>query len=386
MPLINYGKQSIDRKDIKSVQKILKSDFLTQGLMVQKFESGLKKKLNSNYCTVVSSGTAALHLLSLALGWKKNDIILTTPFSFVATSNCILYSGASPIFVDIDSNTGNICPIKLEKKIKQLEKRKKKIKAVIAIDYGGCPSDWLKLRSITKRRNITLINDGCHALGSAINKNQKYAIKFADFVTYSFHPVKPITTGEGGAILTNNKAIDEKLKMLRTHGIKKNEKKYIWYHDMKFLGFNYRITDFQCALGLSQLKKIGKFNSKRKKIAFLYDKAFKNLKFFKTPSIPKNFSSSYHLYALKIDFKSLNIKKNDLFKKLLKLGIKLQVHYIPIYRHSYYKKKFKFKYSQFPCTEKFYSEIISLPIYYNLSKKDQFYIIDSLKKIIIQKN
>ena len=381
MPLINYGKQSIDHNDIKNVQKILKSDFLTQGPMVEKFESGLKKKLNSNYCTVVSSGTAALHLLSLALGWKKNDIILTTPLSFVATSNCILYSGASPIFVDIDENTGNICPIKLEKKIEKLKKSKKKIKAVIAIDYGGCPSDWPKLRSITKRRKITLINDSCHALGSAINKNKKYATKFADFVTYSFHPVKPITTGEGGAVLTNNRAIDEKLKMLRTHGIKKDEKKYIWYHDMKFLGFNYRITDFQSALGISQLKKIEKFVSKRKKIAEIYNKAFKNQKFFKIQRIPENYSSSYHLYPLKIDFKKLNIKKNNFFKQLIKLGIKLQVHYIPIYRHSYYKKKFGLKYTQFSSTEKFYSEIVSLPIYYDLSSKNQSFIIKSIKKL-----
>ncbi len=382
MPLINYGKQSLDLKDIKYVQKVLKSNFLTQGPMVQKFELKLKKKLNSNYCTVVSSGTAALHLLSLALGWKKNDIILTTPLSFVATSNCILYSGATPVFVDIDINTGNICPINLEKKIKNLEKRKKKVKAVIAIDYGGCPSDWPKLKKITKRRNITLINDGCHALGSAIDKNKMYAIKFADFVTYSFHPVKPITTGEGGAILTNNKVIDEKIKILRTHGIKKDEKKYIWHNDMQFLGFNYRITDFQCALGLSQLNKIEKFNLKRKKIAALYDNEFKNFKFVKTQNIPKNYSSSYHLYALKIDFKKLNIKKNNLFKKLIKLGIKLQVHYIPIYRHSYYKKKFKFNNSLFPCTEKFYEEVVSLPIYYNLSIKNQFYIINSIKKIL----
>tara|TARA_B100000029_G_scaffold516834_1_gene635729 strand:- start:12574 stop:13734 length:1161 start_codon:yes stop_codon:yes gene_type:complete len=381
MPLINYGRQALDDKDILKVKQTLKSNFLTQGPLVEKFEKRLKKKLNSKYCTVLSSGTAALHLLSLALGWKKNDIIITTPLSFVATSNCILYSGAQPVFVDINVNTGNICTVKLEKKIKQLEKKNKTIKAVIAIDYGGCPSDWPKLKSITKKRNIALINDGCHALGSKINNNQKYAIKYADFVTYSFHPVKPITTGEGGAVITNNKKIDNLIKTLRTHGIVKNEKKFLWHNDMKFLGFNYRITDFQSALGISQLKKIEKFVSKRKKIAEIYNKAFKNQKFFKIQRIPENYSSSYHLYPLKIDFKKLNIKKNNFFKQLIKLGIKLQVHYIPIYRHSYYKKKFGLKYTQFSSTEKFYSEIVSLPIYYDLSLKNQSFIIKSIKKL-----
>ena len=385
MSLINYGKQRLDNRDIENVKKVLKSDFLTQGPMVNKFEDKLKKKLKSNYCTVVSSGTAALHLLGMALGWKKNDIILTTPLSFVATSNCILYSGAKPIFIDIDESTGNICTIKLQKKIKELEKKRKKIKAVIAIDYGGCPSDWPKLKSITKKKKIILINDGCHALGSAINNDINYAIKYADFVTYSFHPVKPITTGEGGAILTNNKIIDEKLKILRTHGIKKNEKKNIWFYDMKFLGFNYRITDFQCALGIGQLNKIEKFNRKRKRIATIYNKSFKNLKFIETQNIPKNFNSSYHLYPLKINFKKLKLNKNIFFKKLIKLGIKLQVHYIPIYRHSFYKKILKTKFSDFPNVEKFYNNVVSLPVFYDLSEKKQNYIIKSIKKILFGK-
>jgi UDP-4-amino-4,6-dideoxy-L-N-acetyl-beta-L-altrosamine transaminase len=382
MHLINYGKQSLDKSDFKNVKKVLKSDFLTQGPMVSKFETALKKKLNSKHCTVVSSGSAALHLLGIALGWKKKDIILTTPVSFVATSNCILYAGAKPIFIDIDENTGNICILSLQKKIKELENKKNKIKAIIAIDYGGCPSDWPKLKMIAKRKKITLINDGCHALGSAINNNINYAIKYADFVTYSFHPVKPITTGEGGAILTNNKKVDEKIKILRTHGIKKNIKKNIWFYDMKFLGFNYRITDFQCALGIGQLRKIEKFNTKRKKIASIYDKSFKNLKFLKTQNISKNFKSSYHLYPLRINFKKLKLKKNIFFKKMIKLGIKLQVHYIPIYRHTYYKKILKIKFSDFPNAEKFYNNVVSLPVYYDLTKKKQNYIIKSIKQII----
>jgi len=382
MPLINYGRQALDSKDLLNVKKTLKSNFLTQGPLVEKFEKKLRKKLNSKYCTVVSSGTAALHLLSIALGWKKNDIILTTPLSFVATSNCVIYSGAKPVFVDIDYKTGNICTAKLEKIIKKLEKKNKTIKAVIAIDYGGCPSNWPKLKEITKKKNITLINDGCHGLGSKISDNQKYAIKYADFVTYSFHPVKPITTGEGGAVITNNKKIDYLIKSLRTHGIVKNEKKFLWHNDMKFLGFNYRMTDIQCALGISQLSKINVFVNGRSKIAKNYDKVFKKNPNVKIPEIQKNCKSSYHLYPLRINFKKLNIKKNLFFRKLLKKGIKLQVHYVPIYRHTYYKNKFKLKAANFPNTEKFYNEVVSLPIYIGLSKKLQNSVIKKINLFI----
>ncbi len=382
MAFISYGKQFLDSSDISRVKKVLNSDFLTQGSEVEKFESKLKKKLNSKYCTVVSNGTAALHLLGIALGWKKNDIIITTPLSFVATSNCILYSGAKPVFVDVDINTGNMCPYKLQEKIIELRKNKKKIKAVIAIDYGGCPSNWPKLKSITKKNKIILINDGCHGLGAEINNKITYAIRYADYVTYSFHPVKPITTGEGGAVITNNKFVDSKIKQLRTHGITKNLKKNLWHNDMKNLGFNYRITDFQCALGISQLAKIKKFINERRQIATYYNKQFKNLENIKIPEEPANFKSSYHLYALRINFKKIGLNKNTFFKRLIKKGIKLQVHYVPIYRHSYYKKKFKINYNQFFNTEVFYKNVVSIPIYCNLKKKTQKKIVKYIKSCL----
>ncbi len=383
MSLISYGKQYLDSKDIKSVNKILNSNFLTQGPTIKKFENRLKFQLGAKFCTAVSNGTAALHLLGLALKWKKGDVIISTPNSFVATSNCIVYSGASPVFVDIDYKTGNICTKSLEKKIQLLKKQKKKIKAIIAIDYGGCPADWPKLQKISKKNKIILINDGCHSLGASIQKNFKYAAKYADFVTYSFHPVKSITTGEGGAIVSNNKQVDQLLKNLRTHGIEKNNN-ILWMYDMKKLGFNYRITDFQCALGISQLSKLKKFINRRIEIAKIYNKAFLNDKRIANQFIGPNKSSSYHLYVIKIDFKKLKLNKNDFFKKLLKFGIKLQVHYIPIYKHSFYRKRFNFKEKNFPNTEKFYNEVVSLPIFYNLSKKKQLYVISKIKKIILK--
>ena len=382
MALISYGKQFLDSSDISRVKKVLNSDFLTQGSEVEKFENKLKKKLNSKYCTVVSNGTAALHLLGIALGWNKDDIVITTPLSFIATSNCILYSGAKPVFVDVDIKTGNMCPYKLQKKIIELKKNKKKIKAVIAIDYGGCPSNWPKLKSITKKNKIILINDGCHGLGAEINNKITYAIKYADYVTYSFHPVKPITTGEGGAVITNNRFVDSKIKQLRTHGITKNLKKNLWHNDMKNLGFNYRITDFQCALGISQLAKIKRFINERRQIASYYNKQFKNLENVKIPEEPVNFKSSYHLYALKIDFKKIGLDKNIFFERLLKKGIKLQVHYVPIYRHSYYKKKFKINYNKFHNTEEFYKNVVSIPIYCNLKKQTQKKIVKYIKSCL----
>ena len=275
--MINYGKQFIDTKDISSVSKILKSNWLTQGLNINKFENALKKKFGSKYCCAVSSGTAALHLAGLALGWKSKDIVLSSTISFVASSNSIIYAGATPDFVDINENDYNIDIEKIEKKIKFHKQKNNKVVAIIATDFAGHPCDWKSLKEISKKYNLNLVNDNCHAIGASYKKNLKYASKYADVVTHSYHPVKNITTGEGGAVFTNSKIIDQKVRMLRSHGINKNTSNFSkrhgsWYYEMQNLGFNYRITDFQCALGLSQLKKLNKFVKKRKEIAKIYNK------------------------------------------------------------------------------------------------------------------
>ena len=378
--IINYGSHYLDNNDIKSVIKQLKSPNITQGNTIEKFEEALKKKLKAKYCVTTSSGTGSLHLISLSYNWKKGDIIFTTPNSFVATSNCILYSGATPVFIDICKKSYNIDTKKLEKKLKSYKKNQRKnLKAVIATDFAGNPNNWKKLKEISLKYNVKLINDNCHALGASYY-GSNYAAKYADCINLSFHAVKNITTGEGGAILTNDYSIYKKAKLLRTHGIdKSNNKKEIWFYDMKKLGFNYRITDIQCALGLSQLKKLKKFINKRRQIARIYDKAFSNDKRFIIPPINEKSKHAYHLYPLQIKFEKLKIKKKDFFKRLLRNKIKLQVHYIPIHFHSYYKKKFGYKIGSFPITESFYKREVSLPIYFSLSLKQVRKIIQLIK-------
>jgi UDP-4-amino-4,6-dideoxy-N-acetyl-beta-L-altrosamine transaminase len=383
--MINYGRQFIDKKDKKAVIDTLGSSLITQGEKVNKFQNLLAKKYGSKYCSVLSSGTAALHLLGLALGWKKNDIVLTTPISFLATSNCILYTGAKPVFVDIDESTSNIDPSRLEKKIKSLKKKKKKIKAIICTDYAGHPCDWKKLKKISSTYKVKLINDNCHAIGASIENDKKYAIKYADFVTLSFHAVKHITTGEGGAVISNDKSIINKINILKTHGVIKKNQKKIWFYEMQHLGFNYRITDFQCALGISQLLKLNKFIKRRKIIAKIYNKAFFDIKNISIPEVKKNFNHVYHLYPLKINFDNFKVSKEFFFKKLRKYGINLQVHYIPIHLQPYYKKNFKFKTGDFPKAEKFYEREVSLPIYFGLSNIDVKYVISKIKKILAVK-
>ena len=380
--MINYGKQNIDQSDIKAVIKVLKGNLITQGSTSIEFEKSLSQKFGSKYTSVVSSGTAALHLLGLALGWKKNDIILTTPISFLATSNSILYSGARPEFVDINNETFNIDTDLLLKKIVKLKKNKKKIAAIICTDFAGHPCDWEKIKKISKKFNVKLINDNCHAFGASIKNNSKYAIKYADYITLSFHAVKHITTGEGGAILSNDSRIIKIIRTLKTHGVVKNKPSRPWLYEMRSLGYNYRITDFQCALGLSQLKKLNKFVKRRKEIALIYDKAFSNFPNVKIPKVAAKMGHAYHIYPLRINFKKIGISKEIFFKRLKKSGINLQVHYIPIHLQPYYKKKFNFKHGDFPVAEKFYDEEVSLPIFYGLKNSQIKFIISKIKKLI----
>jgi len=387
----SYGKQTIEQDDIDAVVEVLKGDWLTQGPFVKKFEEDLSEKFKANYVSAVSNGTAGLHLIALALGWGKDDIILTTPITFLASANCILYVGATPDFVDIDTTSFTIDVIKLEEKILDYKAKGKNIKAVVAVDFAGLPCDWKKLRELANKYQFQLVNDNCHALGAEIDNNIGYACNYADMVNMSFHPVKHITTGEGGAILTNNAELDSKVKILRTHGMVKenfqnlpptlNSQSPIWYYEMQFLGYNYRITDFQSALGSSQLKKLDNFVKRRNEIAEFYNEQFSNDDRFLIPKVDSNVKHAYHLYPLQIKFDKLIISKKDFFEKMRESNIGLQVHYIPVHAQPYYKDNFGFKKGDYPIAEQFYKNEVSIPIYPLLENEDLGYIVKTIKHL-----
>lgn len=388
----SYGKQTVEQDDIDSVVGVLKGDWLTQGPKVQEFENALAKKFNARYVSAVANGTAGLHLIGIALGWKKDDIVVTTPITFAASANCILYSGATPDFVDINEKTYTLDVNKLEEKLKHYKKNGKQIKSIVAVDYAGHPCDWESLRILADKYNLQLVNDNCHALGAEYKGDLGYAVKYADAVNLSFHPVKHITTGEGGAVLTNNKELDEKIKILRSHGIVKDNSKFIiqnseltgsWYYEMQELGFNYRITDFQCALGSSQLKKLERFVNRRNEIAQFYNEQFGNDERFFIPNVAENLKHAYHLYPLQIKFDEIRISKVDFFEEMRERKIGLQVHYIPIHLHPYYKQNFGFKIDDYPVAEKFYSREVSIPIYPLLEKEDLQYVVKNIKELTV---
>ncbi len=374
MKTTSYGKQTINNNDIKEVIRVLKSDFLTQGPKVSQFEKKLSNYFGSKYCSAVSSGTAALHLAGKALKWGKDDIVITTPNTFIASANAILYCDAQPELVDIEKERYNMDCNKLEETIQNLRKKNKRVNSVIAVDYAGHPCDWVSLRYLADKYQFNLINDNCHALGAKYKNSHKYAIKYADIVTQSYHPVKNITTGEGGAIFTKDQKTDKFIKSLRTHGViksKKIEKQHgSWFYKMENLGYNYRLTDFQAALGISQLNRIDEFVKKRNKIADYYNSILSNFSFLKVPSIADDVYHAFHIYPLQINFSKLKINKKIFFEKIKEKKINLQVHYIPIHLQPYYKKNFKINKRQLGNSVKFYKNECSLPIYPELNMKN----------------
>ena len=384
MSFINYNSQFIDSKDIKAVISALKSKKITQGNKVKEFEEKLKKKFKSKYCSVVSSGTAALHLSALALGFTKEDLVITSPLTFVAGPNSINYCLATPVFVDVDETTKNISIKKLEEKLIFLKKNNKKIKAVIATDYAGHPCDWKELHKLSIKYKFYLINDNCHAIGAKYYGDIGYITKFADLAIHSYHAVKNITTGEGGSVLTNNKKLFQKIEILKSHGLSKtktDKNNLTWPYKMTSLGYNYRLTDFQSALGISQLKKLNIFLIKRKKIANIYIKELKKISYIELPYKKNYIEHAYHLFPIKINFKKISLNKFELLSLFKRKKINLQIHYFPVHLQPYYKKKFHYKKNDFPIAEAYFDASISLPIYYSLKRKEIYKVIKILKEI-----
>ena len=370
---IPYGKQSIDEDDINSVVEVLKSDFLTTGPKIKEFEDELCRYTNAKYCVAVANGTAALHLASLVL-LNKGDKVITTPNSFVATSNSILYVEAKPIFVDIKED-GNIDLDLCEEELK----KDSSIKAIYVVHFSGNPVNQKKLKYLKESYNIKILEDCAHSLGASFGNIKAGSCENSDCSILSFHPVKHITTGEGGAVTTNSKEIYEKLLELRAHGIKRFPDATPWYYEMHSLGFNYRITDMQAALGISQLKKLDSFVKRRKEIALKYDKALLNS--VVKPLYSFNQNSSYHLFVVKVDFSKLNISKVELFNKMREKSIGIQLHYIPINKQPYYKS-LGYGNEDTPIMNRYYNECFSLPMYSSLSNEEQEYVIKTLFEVL----
>jgi len=374
MNFIPYGKQTISEDDINSVIEVLKSDFLTTGPKVKEFEEKISSYCGAKYCVAVSNGTAALHLASMVL-LNENDKVLTTPNSFLATSNSILYVNAKPIFVDIQED-GNIdldlCEIEL--------KKDSSIKAIYVVHFSGNPINQKKLKYLKETYHIKILEDCAHSIGATFEGIKAGSCTNSDCSIFSFHPIKHITTGEGGAITTNSKELYEKLLLLRAHGMSPRADIAPWHYDMIELGFNYRLTDISSALGLSQLKKLDSFLYLRRAIAKRYDDFFSKTNFIK-PLYPFTNNSAYHLYVIKIDFEKLNIDKKEIFLKMREKNIGLQLHYIPINKQPYYKS-LGFGNEITPVMDKYYKKVISLPIYPNLTYEEQNYVCEKILEIL----
>ncbi len=371
--MIPYGHQIIDDSDIAEVGNVLKSDWLTTGPKIRDFERSLCDYVGCNYAVAMNSGTSALDVAVAALGLPNGSEVITTPFTFVATSNSILYNGLQPIFADIKKETRNINPEDIKRKITS------KTKAIIYVDYAGHPCDIEEIREIANEYNLYLIEDACHSLGASYH-GEKVG-NFADMTVFSFHPVKPITTGEGGALVTNNPELAQKARMLHSHGIDKDAVSRYgpdanWAYDMKLLGRNYRMTDIQAALGVSQLKKLDNFINRRNEIANLYNELLDDFECAETPLTKEGVIHGWHIYTVLL---SKSINRNEFFKYMRKNEIGVNVHYIPIYHFTYYKNKFKFNAHDFPVTENVFNSIITLPIYPGMRDEDVERVVTILK-------
>ena len=375
---IPYGRQCIDEEDIQAVAEVLRSDFLTTGPAVAEFEAALAKVAGTPYAVAIANGTAALHAAVAAAGIGPGDEVITSPITFAASANCALYVGATPVFADIDPQTYNIDPDDVERKITA------RTKAIIPVHYTGQPCDMERLDEIAKRNGLVLIADGAHAVGASYKGTAVGGL--ADMTTYSFHPVKQVTTGEGGAIVTTDKRLYEALISFRSHGITRDPAKLLqnrgpWYYEQQSLGYNYRLTDFQAALGTSQLKKLPQFLQKRREIARQYTAAFNGLPGMITPWQSPDGESAWHLYVLRLDTERLNVGRDVIFQELWDRGIGVNVHYIPVYWHPYYQH-LGFKKGICPIAETVFESMITLPLYPGLSAEDVEYVIHNVQTVI----
>ncbi|WP_341875741.1 UDP-4-amino-4,6-dideoxy-N-acetyl-beta-L-altrosamine transaminase [Defluviitalea saccharophila] len=373
-----YGRQWIDEDDIQAVINVLKSDYLTTGPAIEEFENQLKTITGAKYAVAISNGTAALHAACFAAGIGEGDEVITTPMTFAATSNAVLYCGGTPVFADINPGTYNIDPKDIRRKITN------KTKGIIPVHYTGQPCDMDEIMQIAKEHNLIVIEDAAHALGAEY-KGRKIG-SIGDMTTFSFHPVKPVTTGEGGAITTNDEELYQKLMLFRSHGITRDREMLLndnaaWYYEQHVLGYNYRMTDIQAALGCSQLNKLESFLQKRREYAEMYNGAFKDLDGVIIQKQLNDTLSGWHLYVLQLDTDKIRPDRRVIFDELRIHNIGVNVHYIPVYYHPYYQK-LGYKKGLCPNAEKLYDRIITLPLFPKMSKEDIMYVIKIVKELV----
>ncbi len=386
MKQIPYGRQDISQEDLQAVLAVLQSDWLTQGPAIIRFEEAVAAYCGAKYAVAVSNATAALHLACLAVGLGRGDLLWTSPNTFVASANCGLYCGAEVDFVDIDPRTYNMSVDALEEKLVQAAKCGKLPKVVIPVHFAGQSCRMEEIRRLADQYHFTVIEDAAHAIGGSYKGKKVGACAFSEMAVFSFHPVKIITTGEGGMILTNRVDLYEKLLRLRAHGITRDERFMTrapdgpWYYQQIELGFNYRMTDIQAALGYSQLQRIDDFVSRRHALAARYDQRLKDLPVTLPWQDPDTYSA-YHLYVIRLHLDQLKKTRKQVFAELRAAGINVNVHYIPVHTQPYYQR-LGFKTGDFPASEEYYREAITLPLYYGLSDEEQDYVIERVQEII----
>ena len=386
--MIPYGRQDISEDDIKAVIEILNSDFLTQGPVTPSFEEAVAKYCNSKSAFAMNSSTSALHAACFALDVSPGDAVWTSANTFAASSNCALYCGASVDFVDIDPSTYNMCVKALEEKLILAQKNNSLPKVVIPVHLCGQSCDMKRISELGKEYNFRIIEDASHAIGGSYNNNKIGSCEFSDISVFSFHPVKIITTGEGGMALTNDKSCMKKLELFRTHGITRNldymenNTDEPWYYEQIELGFNYRMTEIQSALGKSQLTRLDNFIDARLKIVQMYKELLVDLP-LKLPYCDPAIISSWHLYVVRVDREIVKKSHKDIFRELRSLGVGVNLHYIPVYLHPYYRK-LGFQPGYCKEAEKYYSEAISLPIYPGLSIKQQNEVASCISKVLLK--
>jgi perosamine synthetase len=377
--LLPYGHQWIDDDDIKAVTAVLKTDWITQGPLVHEFEQVVSRYCHARYAVAFSSGTAALHGASFAAGISTGNEIITTPITFVADGNCALYQRGNVKLADIQPTTYNIDPKAIKRTITS------KTKAIVPVDFAGQPCDLDEINEIAEDHEIPVLEDAAHALGAEYKGKKVGAL--ADMTILSFHPVKAITTGEGGMVLTDNQEYYEKLEIFRTHGITKDATKLQrndgpWYYEMQELGYNYRLTDLQCALGISQCTKLDQFIQRRREIAQRYTDAFKECPEIITPYEKKDVRAAYHIYVIQVALEKLRADRKTIFNALRGENIGVQVHYIPVHYHPYYQQNSKYRKGDFPAAEHYYERAITLPIFPKMTNQDIQDVIQGVTKII----